>query len=251
MRLRCLALFDWSQSIDSFDLLRLGVDWFRSMSDLGPTFLMSTSTTKPRKISEQKLTKMFIAREAFHSIEIYPRGPDDFRRYFCLSERESGSCALTITLPAEVFEAEKAGEFLRKLAELGDLGYCTVFTQEDQSSPSFYACGITHGEIRTDEDAEIARRNSIWFMERLSMGGNAPKMRHMSGLLRDVYELNVLNASHEQAVVDGQDLVAWISESRIRGTLVRISRHNMLWSVPSVYIRHIRASMLRNGLLIS
>jgi hypothetical protein len=251
MQLRCVALFDWSRSIDKFDLLKIGMDWFRPKSDLGSIFATRKPMTKPRPLSEKKLKEFIANRDAFSSVEFCPNGVDDFTCYFCLSESENGAQSLTICLPAELLKPDEVQGLVSNLAPLGDLGYGIVFTQNDQKNPAFRASGITHGYPATKEEEEVADRDSIWFRERISMGGNPPKMRHKAGFLRDVYELNVLNSNHARAIVDGQDLVSWIAESKVRGTLVRVSDSNILWTVPSAYSHHIRDSMSKNGLLLS
>lgn len=252
MQLRCLALFDWSPSIDETEFLRIGVNWFRSKSpNLGKMFVAKTPTANSKSVSEKKLGEMLAAKEKISSLEIYPSGPDEFSYYFCVSETENGARALTMTLPGEIFRAEDAEDFIATVSALGDLCYGMSLLVDGTKNPAYFVRGVTHGEPRTEDEEDESRRNSIWFMERLPMKGAPPKMRHKHGLLRDVYEINVLNESHTTAVVDGQDLGSWISESKVRGTLTRLSESNSLWVVPSTYVRHIRDSLGKNGLLLA
>jgi hypothetical protein len=252
VELRCLALFDWTDAVDSFALLQVGLNSFKAKSsDLGEIFLTKSEQANGRKISSKKLSEVIASKGEFSSIEAYPNGPDDFRKYFSIGLSSDGTRMLTITLPSNVFTAEDAERLVADMSLLGDLGYGIGFTQSAASSPSLHATGITHGQPSTPEEENEARRDSVWFMERISMKGKSPRMRHKAGFLRDVYPLNVLNESHAKAVIDGQDLVSWIGESAVRGTLKPLSANNMLWVIPTVYLRHIRDSLSKGGLLLA
>lgn len=252
MQLRCLALFDWPPSVDDREIIRAGFDWFRSKSpSLGKTYVANSYSSKSKSISRAKLIEKIENREVIAALEIYPNGPDDFSRNFCVSGGESGKRILIVTLPAEQFHADEAEDLITSLASIGNMAYGICLTTNGAKNPAFYVRGVTHGEIKTKEDADQADLDSIWFMERLSMKGAPPKMRHKLGFFKDVYEINVINENHARAMVDGQDLVSWIGESRVRGTVKRISSSNLLWTIPVTCIRHIRESLSKNGLLLS
>jgi hypothetical protein len=252
MELRCLALFDWSESIDQFELLNVALTMFRAKApSLGVVTMWKSPGSNGKSLSERKVKELISSKEAFYSLEVCPNGSDDFAYYFCIANSTSGARTLTITLPSEIFGADEAERLSFALAELGELGYGIGFVETAKKNPAFHARGVTHGNPSTKEEEEEADRDSIWFMERISMKGNPPKMRHLSGLLRDVYPLNVLNVNHAKAVIDGQDLVSWIGESKVRGVLTPLSARNLLWVIPAAYLRHIRDSLSKNGLILA
>ncbi len=61
-----------------------------------------------------------------------------------------------------------------------------------------------------------------------------------SGMLRDVFPFQVLNASHLEVLIDNTPLARWISQDPIRGSLAESGSGNWIWQIEAVHLPQIR-----------
>ena len=114
--------------------------------------------------------------------------------------------------------------------------------------PDAYAYGMAAGLGYMDNDKIEADRIGRWFRERLSNGG---KNLHLSGLLRDIYHLNLLRDSHVAQYIEGENLQTWINRDPARGKIESLSEGQWIWSLEHSQIEPVRAVLSANNLLIA
>lgn len=111
---------------------------------------------------------------------------------------------------------------------------------------ALYAAGITYS-VSGDVEDSIADADERWFSERVMKNS---KHRYCSaGMLRDVYESNLINESHLSANVDGVRL-AEVIVLRNWGYVEKIGENRWLWEVPVEVIPEVRRSCFTAGILI-
>lgn len=76
-------------------------------------------------------------------------------------------------------------------------------------------------------------------------------MRHLSGLQRDVYEMNLLGTAHLAKRVERKTLKKWIESTPEHGRLAPLNRNIWEWRVPNRYRPKVRRALVRVGLLIA
>jgi len=82
-------------------------------------------------------------------------------------------------------------------------------------------------------------------------GRHGGQERYKGGLLRMVYEVNLLNASHLELDVSGVKLGDWILQDRNNGVLERVSESMFVWVVQAESLNAINEKFGKLGLLLS
>lgn len=102
------------------------------------------------------------------------------------------------------------------------------------------------------DHTELLETN-LWRLERLDMiAQNKPApFRHLEGLLRDIYPINILTTPHLQREISGQKLRDWIENGAGRGYLQKIADHVSVWVLPPRNLPTVRNALARAGLLIA
>ena len=137
------------------------------------------------------------------------------------------------------------------LSVFGKLNYGFGYSWSKSTDPSLHAVGLTAGLPRTPGEWLNADHDALWFEERLSRPPAAPKMRHLKGCLRDVYELNVLNDTHLKTKMHGGETLEHFVRSRTAfGTIISGENGASVWTVPVDRIPAARAVLQRANILI-
>lgn len=136
-------------------------------------------------------------------------------------------------------------EVIGQFSQIVQLRYGIGYVKQFEFGPCVYAHGMVSGFGYSREDLIKADRIGAWFRER--MAGN----RHLAGLLRDVYPLNVISEPHLSQRVEGLPLADWIRQLRLRGTLRSLPGGATLWRIDEANIESVRAPLADAGLLIA
>jgi hypothetical protein len=116
-----------------------------------------------------------------------------------------------------------------------------------------YAYDLIYGlDPSRPEDVEEREQMLLWSRERMDMTAQdkpAP-FRHLKGMQRDVYPLNVLTRPHLNRTVGGQPLEKWIAADAQRGRLWQVADGVWVWTVPSVSLHFVQAQLADEGLLV-
>jgi len=96
-------------------------------------------------------------------------------------------------------DAASINSFFRILSENGWVGYGFGCIERSIENPFYYAVGVTWGYPSSDEQKALASANAKWMSQMVSPRDNKA---YLKGKIRDVYEINVLNANHLEANID-------------------------------------------------
>lgn len=112
---------------------------------------------------------------------------------------------------------------------------------------ALYAAGITYSAAGESVEESIADADARWFGERVMK--NSKHRYCSSGMLRDVYGMNLINKSHLNINVEGARLEEVVT-LRNWGFIERVCENRWLWEVPAAMIPEIRRSCFAAGILI-
>jgi hypothetical protein len=138
------------------------------------------------------------------------------------------------------FRSERFRRDAEEVVRLLQPGYGIAYQMPHLVSPDMYALGIGQqlGTILTGEAYEEAVNRSHWGGS-LGMGQSV----WQTGIIRDVYPWNFLNAPQLNMEVQGRPLRAWINQDPRRGSLAPVSDTITLWEVPDASIPEIRGQL--------
>lgn len=122
--------------------------------------------------------------------------------------------------------------------------YGIVYQRDFQKGPDMYAYGMSAGLGYSAVDMREANEIGAWMQERMG------DKRYLTGMLRDVYPMNILTQRQLDFKVDNMSLVDWITQESWRGGLTDVSESGGIWIVDSQYLAQVRASLRNRGVLI-
>lgn len=98
-----------------------------------------------------------------------------------------------------VVDSASINSFFRMLSENGWSGYGFGCIEKSIENPFYYAVGVTWGYPSSVEQKALASANGKWMSQ---MVCPREDKAYLNGKIRDVYEINVLNANHLEATLD-------------------------------------------------
>ena len=142
---------------------------------------------------------------------------------------------------------------LSRLATLhSSIGYGIGYEHDGRLGPEAYAHGLEVQFENLDIDDQESKRMHMWWREcSAPRDGEPSRLRHLSGMIRDVYPVSVLSPVHLARKVGQGNFAEWIGAAPGRGTLTRIGAGNSLWAVPTVGIPAVRTELKVAGLIIA
>ena len=178
--------------------------------------------------------------------EFYGRVTDEKRPldtcgfYMCINCRGDGRyfvfTSLGTILPAKSIEV-----FIRALSAKGWVGYGFGCLGESFRDPYYYAIGITKGYSSDATHDVLASSNARWMAQIIA---TQEKKSYLNGKIKDVYELNILNTTHVDAML--QTGVAFGMEINTRGPgdIYRVEDGVYLWKLDLEELREARVQFL-------
>lgn len=240
----CLALFEWGDP--SFP--RIAADCTDALKQYGIEVTTSTARMrgqlKPAQITGEALLLLLANDADVCSIEceLNPEGA-------LLVAEDQGARALVVY--SEALKGERVVQLTRQLAVRRRISYGFCFEYRPGSpDPIFFSLGITDGYPEDEEEMEAADRNSLWFRERLPVGGVQARMRHTSGMVRDVFPENLLDECHLRSQISGVSLSEWVMQDPARGSLERVSVGNWIWHIDRDSCVRVRKEVAAAGLTV-
>lgn len=112
--------------------------------------------------------------------------------------------------------------------------------------------GFVTGAIHTAPGvlSEVDKRRRTKWSHELIAAIDAPShARLRNGMIRDVYEVNIVSDDHLMMEVGGQPLRRWIADATYRGTAEN-SHYGWLWRVKEGDVDRVREELRESGLLI-
>lgn len=132
-----------------------------------------------------------------------------------------------------------------QLVDCGDPAYGIGYDRPRYLGPQYYAIGLNYGLRPTGPDRDEAWRIDAW--GKTGLRENV----YRKGLLRDVYEWNLLTAYQLSAPIAGRSLAEWLRSAAGRGQLVPMPRDAVLWQLDQGEIPGVREELARAGLLFN
>ena len=244
--MQCLAIFDWDEKAHCLTILCEIEGLFQACGILPQSFkIIADGKIRSKTISLEELKTSYRDRIDIKSIEgVFARGNDECR-FFVSGAAPSARMIFVGGVP---FEPELPGlnATITALSRVCSLTYGYSFNWSSYGEPELYALGITQYSKTAPQDGK-AEADARWFNERVLNAGNG--RYKIGGMLRSVYEMNLLNLTHLNHKVDGHTL-GGIIEQEAWGGLVELSNSNWLWKVPQGSVESIFKYLDRRGFII-
>lgn len=247
----CLVLYDWTGEFSFQSFMEWGIDFF-SRTDSEPNLCSITDSNGKRMDGSLASISKRVwqpSPEWLSSLEMYHTLPDfeqlifgwDVTAAIIVEEglRTLWFCAGP-NQPMQHFET-----LLARIAQSVHLTYGIGYSLPFSAGPTCYATGMVVDCDYTAASIAQADRVGSWFRERLGIN------RHLQGLLRDVYPLNVLSEKHLSQRVESATLREWVNRSSERGTLQELPGGATLWTVEPAHEAAVRQTLIQAGLLIA
>jgi hypothetical protein len=260
----CLALFDWQGELGSLKWIDLAQQFFAE-AEFQPLTCVYRSQGKEKKLKLSTLIDRIrsgLCPEAISLLSTIPPH-NDFGKWAAkasMTQDEFGKSA-TFSCDARGLEMELGWfvELTQRMASLVSLQYGFAYQRPFSKGPGYYAHGIGYGRSDREEDSEELSRVGLWLIERrygkdpqkgLKLYGHLP-FRHLDGMQRDVYPLNILTSKHLSRQIEGVSLEEWIGAGKEKGWLQPISNGVWGWIVPEGSLLSVRHALEAAGLLIA
>ena len=246
----CIAIYDWTKPVDLLAWLALALTYFERVHAEPNEISASVGDEEESKgHSLQSLRSLISTNFPVGSITLYATMPSYSQVMFgwtvtaqiVIRNERTG----LVSWPAGRLDHARA---LRELALFLGPAYGIGFQRDLMKGPDAYAYGMAAGLGYMDNDRIEADRIGRWFRERLSNGG---ENRHLSGLLRDIYHLNLLTDSHIAQYIEGGNLQTWINRDPARGKIESLCEGQWIWSLEQSQIEPVRAVLSAHNLLIA
>lgn len=144
---------------------------------------------------------------------------------------------------------EAVGLLIAPLAARVSLPYGFGYTLPFRRGPGLDSlgleAGLPSGVKRSAEDRQEAARIANWGRD---LRG---RKRHLQGLLRDLYPVNLISAPHLAKTVQGRPLAEWVAAAPGRGTLVPLAGGLWQWRLAPEEVAQVRPTLVAEGLLIA
>lgn len=228
--MKCLAIYDWEPNLGADSLYALICKHLKGFSpSTENSKVVLRGWPRAKKISGNDLLTILTQSEQIKSVEIELVFSFENRQVLGMLLISSMPRMLFVGLPEEIEKDASFQNLVKKLVEKAMLGYGYVFHGDEGDEPALYASGITYVKAGKSIDRDTSATDARWFNE-LVLGTNGRRRYKDEGMMRGVYDLNVLNAHHIERIINGKDLYSLVRE-RGWGDMRRISENNWLWHI--------------------
>ena len=247
MNTNCVAVFDWDKSVDLTQWLDWALICFASARMQPDIVSCGADAHKSKELSIEE-AKQTLRRHAdsYKDIALYATLPG----YKQLAFGWRMTAGLNLSKGRTAVVAWEVG-LLDSFALSCQIGamfgpvYGIGFQRRLMEGPTLYAYGMSAGLGYSGADRIEMSRIGTWMRERMAQN------RHKTGMLRDVYPLNLLTQVHLEQEVERQSLHDWISRSTARGQLVDLGGGQWIWRLADDLIEKVRVSLRSAGLIIA
>lgn len=240
----CIAFYDWRGDFGASRFHDVALTVFHANGvepDTGSLF-RSENDVRPYKTV---LADLALARDGvdfYHTLANY--GQLIFGWDLCSLLQQGEERTMVFCYPQDM--AGIGLNFLagmaRTLAQELQLTYGIGYQRDFDLGPDLYAYGLDTGLEYSPEDMAEGDRIAAWLHERMNK-----RNRHLAGLLRDVYPLNVLSRPHVERRIGEQAFGAWIEAAPDRGRLEPLANDAWLWTVPEERLLPVREEIKRSA----
>lgn len=188
----------------------------------------------------KKNTRSIIDAEAYIDISDSSDPELSWSSYFSLSCTKQGAKTFILAFNEPEMDDGTIRCLIEKLSSHGNFGY-GFFTKYNGNGDGRYFCvGVSTGTSSSKEMDDDAR----WMIERIVMrGDDFPRNRHLQGMFRAVFEMNILDIKHVS------NLFGLCNDKSFTTELTELKNNNYLW-VPSEENRRIFEEILKKNKLL-
>ena len=249
----CLAIFEWGEEIDQgqwYDIAsqffhELGVEPTHGALEKPSSNAKALETIPALEVKlEKKKYKPDFGLSVFSTIPKFNQLV--FGWYVCaelsfVPDKSMQFCFKDGIGEPYVDMFERVAE---RVCELVSPVYGFGYQRPFDKGPDFYAFGMVSGLDYSKE--EMRQKDTIAAWSHELMG----RKRHLQGMLRDVYPLNLISDSHAAMRINGLPLVDWITQEPSHGTIQRIAQSCWLWTVEKRWLRKVKSELNEADFLI-
>lgn len=235
----CLALYDWRGEISAARFHDIALTVFHANGVAPDTGACSSDEHDLRTYAElfSNLPNERRGISLYHTLPDYNQlvfgwdliatldTVDSRQMIFCYPQDSAG---IGLTFLAGI---------VRTLAQELQLTYGIGYQRDFDLGPDLYAYGLVTGLEYGPEDMAEGDRIAAWMHEQMD------RNRHLTGLLRDVYPINVLSRPHVERPIAGQAFGQWIETAPDRGRLEPLANDAWLWTVPEERLLPVRTEI--------
>lgn len=245
---KCLVLYDWQEEISIASWLAMASEFFeRNEAVVKYCEIITKNNSKKVKYDIETISNIqdITAISLYDNLKITS---GDWRTFagFNFSGRRKKTNAL---ICSEKKYTEKSIDFSQLVAIFPATPcYGHSYVRLYNRGPEMFAYDIIYGDVNRAE----ANQMDIWYGERLDVPAQDifAKFRHKFGMIRDVYEFNVLNINHLNHLIKNVPFFKWIDQHKYRGYINLIKNNLYCWAVSNEMIPIVREELYLEGMII-
>lgn len=150
----------------------------------------------------------------------------------------------------DLYDEGQVGGLLTDLHNRLGLTYGIGFYRCAEQDPELFAQGVGVNLESSKQDLFDSARLMAWFKERLAAADSSAPLRHLKGMIWDVFPLNVLSETHLSSRIDSTSMGDWIAHQSGH-RLYSVNSNLFVWNVPAQDITRTRFQLVRSSLLIA
>jgi len=235
-----VVIYDWSGNLN-FSFMMAGIEsimneYFVSLSNCG-----MYKAEGRKRVFYEKID--FLNKDVKSEVEIYGslkrrKDIDAWESYFLYKKSNHGS-TMILEASLNILKIESIVELMKRFSSISNIGYGYAKKSVGGAGGVFEALGVTFGFPKSPIEKKKADEDSRWFDERLLVNGSQ-KMRHLKGMFRSVYEVNIINDFHLSIDIDGRSLRSVVTEDEDFGELIGLNNGSYIWVIPEDQVARIR-----------
>lgn len=252
-----LVFYDWEGDLDLEGSLELSKDFFSLLGATANAAAYGRGESPTRRILPKNLEKA-IQKPNVRSMEIqelaFPfRETNKDNVYAGFSFRGRKKTAVFSHHSTQI-DIDLFTTLTQKFSQVAKITYGHAYLRPVNLGPVMFAYDLSYtADTEQKLDPQELSEMKFWRWERLDMvtQNRLAPFRHLSGMLRDLYPMNVLTSSHVRREICGHPLMDWIASEKRRGYLEEVAEKVWIWVVPPHDLPHLRTTLEAHGLLIS
>jgi hypothetical protein len=243
----CITVYDWDKPVDLLAWLDWALSCFASADMQADLILRGVNPNGSNAVSLGEIRKTAKGNARYSKdIQLFSMRPGYKQLAFgwrmCATMNVTKGRTAILACEAGLLDSFKvAGQ----MASIFGPAYGIGFQRPFLKGPDLYSYGMAAGLGYSGTDRTEMNRIGSWMRERMTQN------RHLNGMLRDVYPLNLLTRVHLEQKVEGHSLSAWIKGAQERGQMVEVGAEQWIWRVPNPFVETVRSSLRAAGLIIA
>lgn len=252
-----LVFYDWKDDLDLEGAMELSKDFFSLLGATANAAAYGRGKSPIRRISPKSLGKA-IRKPDVRSIEIQElvspfndMNKDTVYAGFSFFSRKKTA---VFSHRSTEIDVDLFTTLTQKFSQAAKITYGIAYLRPVNLGPAMFAYDLSYtADAEQTLDTQELSEMNLWRLERTDMiaQNRLAPYRHLCGMMRDLYPMNVLTTPHVQREICGYPLMDWIAREDGRGHLEEVAEKVWIWVVPSCDLLRVRRILGGHGLLIS